>query len=120
MAVNPNLAKAFSPVFNLIDFWLWGHEHDLCIFEPYSMGPGQPLPTCRCVGASAVPMFPGTALSNNGTVFNHAYAIVTLENATLSINYYQFDSTEATPGDPPAPTALAYSDKAVGHAPQNP
>jgi hypothetical protein len=143
LAVNPNLAKAFSPVFNLIDFWLWGHEHDLCIFEPYSMGPGQPLPTCRCVGASAVPMFtpeatspsnlvippsesappqivPGTALSNNGTVFNHAYAIVTLENATLSINYYQFDSTEATPGDPPAPTALAYSDKAVGHAPQNP
>ncbi len=133
LAVNPNLAGAFSPVFNLIDFWLWGHEHDLCIFEPYSMGPGQPLPPGRCVGASAVPIFtpeatspanlvvppsesapprviPGTALANNGTVFNHAYAIVTVNNAALSIDYYQFDSTDATPGSPPAPTALAYSD----------
>jgi hypothetical protein len=133
LAVNPNLAGAFSPVFNLIDFWLWGHEHDLCIFQPYSMGPGQPLPPGRCVGASAVPIFtpaaplpanlaippsesappqiiPGTALADNGTVFNHAYAIVTVNNAALSIDYYQFDSTGATPGKPPAPTALAYSD----------
>jgi Calcineurin-like phosphoesterase len=133
LAVNPNLANAFSPVFKLIDFWLWGHEHDLCIFQQYSMGPGQPLPAGRCVGASAVPIFPpeagsptglvvppsesappqivtGTALGNNGTVFNHAYAIVTLDNAALSIDYYQFDSTDATPGNPPAPTALAYRD----------
>jgi len=133
LAVNPNLAGPFAPVFNLIDFWLWGHEHDLCIFQPYSMGPGQPLPAGRCVGASAVPVFPpeatappqlvlptsesappkivpGTALGDNGTVFNHCYAIMTLNHAALTINYYQFDSTDATPGNPPAPTPLAFSD----------
>jgi Calcineurin-like phosphoesterase len=136
LAVNQNLADAFSPVFNLIDFWLWGHEHDLCIFEPYSNAPGQPLPPGRCVGASAVPIFtpaaappeilvipecenarpqivPGTALANNGTVFNHAYAIATLTNAGITIDYYQVDSSDATPGKPPAPT-LVYSDKAAG------
>jgi hypothetical protein len=134
LAVNSNLANAFSPVFNLIDFWLWGHEHDLCIFEPYSMGPGQPLPAGRCVGASAVPVFTpeaaspanmvfpasesgppqiiaGTALGNNKTVFNHAYAIMTLTGAAIAIDYYQFDSTDATAGSPPAPTAPVYSEK---------
>jgi hypothetical protein len=136
LAVNPNLANPFASVFDLIDFWLWGHEHDLCIFAPYSMGPGQPLPPGRCIGASAVPVFTpeatspanlvippgesepprviqGTSLGDNGAVFNHAYAIVTVNNAALSIDYYQFDSTDATPGNPPAPTPLSYRDTAA-------
>jgi hypothetical protein len=134
LAVNSNLAAEFSPAFNLIDFWLWGHEHDLLIFEPYSMGPGQPLPAGRCVGASAVPVFlpeakapanlvipvsetappsiiPGTGLGNNGNVFNHAYAIVTVDQAALKIDYHQFDSTDATPGKPPAPPPPTYTDQ---------
>lgn len=120
--VNQKLADAFSSVFNLIDFWLWGHEHDLCIFEPYSNAAGQPFPAGRCVGASAAPMpypaparppetarpqiVPGTALGNNGAVLNHAYAIVTLKNAGITIDYYQVDSTDATP-------ALVYRDQAA-------
>jgi hypothetical protein len=125
MAVNPNLANAFAPVFNLIDMWLWGHEHTLCIFEPYANGPGQALPKGRCVGASAVPVYlsqaptapanlalppgaqaapqvvPGTTLGDNGTVFNYCYAIVRLNGPALTIDYYQVDSTNATPGNPP-------------------
>lgn len=137
LAVNPNLATAFSPVFPQIDFWLWGHEHNLCIFQPYTMAPGQPLPPGRCVGASAVPMFtpaspppsnlsippgetgppqiePNTELGNNGTVFNHSYALVTLNQASLTINYYQFDSTDATPGNPPAAVPMSFSDSVTG------
>ena len=100
LAVNRNLVSSFSTVFDLIDMWLWGHEHNLCIFEPYSNGPGQPLPKGRCVGASAVPMYlaqrpvappnlvvppgvdgpprivTGTALGDNGTVFNYCYAMM--------------------------------------------
>jgi hypothetical protein len=134
MAVNPNLVSALSPVFNLIDVWLWGHEHNLCIFEPYSNGPGQPLPKGRCIGASAVPMYlsqrpvappdlvvppgaagppqvvPGTSLGNNGTVFNYCYAIVNLAGPRLSIDYYQVDSTDATPGNPPPIGAPLYSE----------
>ncbi len=133
LAVNPKLANAFKPVFPLIDFWLWGHEHDLCIFEPYSMGPGEPLPVGRCIGASAVPDFipetaapnnlviptsesgpprivAGTELGDNKTVFNHSYAIMTLAQAGLTINYYQFDSTDATVGNPPALPPPTHSD----------
>ncbi|HEY1984331.1 MAG TPA: metallophosphoesterase [Terracidiphilus sp.] len=126
MAVNQNLVNAFSPVFDLIDIWLWGHEHALCIFEPYTNGPGQPLPKGRCVGASAVPMYlaqkpaappdlvipqgesgppkvvPGTGLGNNGTVFNYCYAIMRLQGPKLTIDYYEVDSTDAQPGNPPA------------------
>ncbi len=135
LAVNSNLADTFSSVFNLIDFWLWGHEHDLCIFQPYSMGPNQPLPTGRCVGASAVPIFevdapkpdpnlvfpssesgppqviPGTTSGSNGTVAFHSYAIIQLNNAGLTIDYYQLDSTDAKPGNPPPLTASLHTDQ---------
>ena len=133
LAVNPNLAGPFASVLSLIDLWLWGHEHDLCIFGPYSMGPAQQLPAGRCVGASAVPVFPpeptppsdlvippsesgppqivaGTALSDNGNVFNHAYAVMRLNKAALSVSYYQVDSTDATPGNPPPLTPVPFTD----------
>lgn len=125
LAVNPYLVNQFAGVFDLIDLWLWGHEHALCIFEPYANGPDQPLPKGRCVGASAVPMYlaqkpvpdpnlllppgvkgppqivPGTELGNNGTVFNYCYAIINLAGPKLSVDYYQVNSTDATPGNPP-------------------
>jgi hypothetical protein len=134
LAVNSNLVSSFSTVFNLIDLWLWGHEHNLCIFEPYSNGPGQPLPKGRCVGASAVPMYlaqkpvaapnlvvppgvngppqivKGTTLGDNGTVFNYCYAIMRLEGPKLSIDYYQVDSTDYQPGNPPPLTEPLYSE----------
>lgn len=133
MAVNPYLANAFTPVFDQIDLWLWGHEHWLCIFEPYSYG-GHPMPKGRCVGGSAVPVYlaqkpgadprlvpspgesgpprtvAGTDLGNNGTVFNYTYAILHLSGPKLSIDYYQVDSTDATPGNPPPLGAPLYSE----------
>ncbi len=134
MAVNQNLVNAFAPSFPLIDLWLWGHEHALCIFEPYSNGPGQPLPKGRCVGASAVPMYlaqkpvpppglvvpagvdgpprivDGTMLGDNGTVFNYCYAMMRLAGPKLSIDYYQVDSTDAQPGNPPPLAEPLYSE----------
>src|SRR5579863_97810 len=133
MAVNPNLVEAFAPVLPLIDMWLWGHEHALCIFEPYTNGPGQPLPKGRCIGASAVPIYlnqapvappdldvppgagppaviAGTGLGDNGTVFNYCYAMIRLAGPSLTIDYYQLDSTNATPGNPPPLGAPLYSE----------
>jgi len=125
LAINPNLVSGFSSVFDSIDLWLWGHEHDLCIFQPYANGPDQPLPRGRCIGASAVPVFTsqapkapvnlllpngasgppkiidGTALGNDGQVFNRCYAIISLRGGALSIDYYQANTTNATPGNPP-------------------
>ena len=134
LAVNPNLVNALAPVFHLIDVWLWGHEHNLCIFEPYSIGPGKPLPKGRCVGASAVPMYlaqkpvapanlvvpagvdgpprimAGTTLGDNGAVFNYCYAMMTLAGPKLTIDYYQVDSTDAQPGNPPPLAEPLYSE----------
>lgn len=125
LAVNPYLVNQFAGVFDLVDLWLWGHEHALCIFEPYSNGPVHPLPKGRCIGASAVPMYlaqrpvadpnlvlppgadgpprvvAGTDLGDNGTVFNYCYAIMTLTGPKMSVDYYQVNSTDATPGNPP-------------------
>lgn len=134
LAVNTNLAGAFAPVFGMIDLWLWGHEHNLCIFQPYTNGPGQPLPRGRCIGASAIPVFTsqapaappnllvpdgepgppqiieGTALGNDGQVFNSCYAMITLKGPNLKIDYYQVSAANATPGNPPAPGAPIYSE----------
>ncbi len=44
---------------------------------------------------------PGTELGDNGTVFNYCYAMMTLAGPKLSIDYYQVDSTDAGPGNPP-------------------
>ena len=134
MAVNQNLVNAFKPSFHFIDLWLWGHEHALCIFEPYSNGPSQPLPKGRCVGASAVPMYlaqrpvappnlavpagvdgpprivPGTELGDNGTVFNYCYAMMHLAGPKMTIDYYQVNSTDAQPGNPPPLGKPLYSE----------
>jgi hypothetical protein len=134
MAVNPYLVNQLGGVFNLVDLWLWGHEHNLCIFEPYSNGPHQPLPRGRCIGASAVPMYlsqrpvpdpnlllpagvdspprvvSGTELGHNGTVFNYCYAMMTLSGPKLKVDYYQVNSTDAKPGNPPPLEKPVYSE----------
>jgi hypothetical protein len=73
----------------------------------------------RCLGASAVPVFtnqqqyapdiglhtyqnaplptwnPSAILGNNGTDYNNAFAIMTLNNATATVNYYQVPLLQA-------------------------
>jgi predicted phosphodiesterase len=107
-AYNPNLFSNFQSVLSKVDIWFWGHEHTLAIYDPY-MG----LVRGRCVGASAVPVFtnqqqyaagtglltnqntplptwnPSAILGNNGTQYNNAFAIMTLNGASASVNYYQ-------------------------------
>jgi len=137
LPVNPRLAEMVAPVSELVDFWLWGHEHDLRIFEPYSFE-GKALPLGRCVGAGAVPVFlegreaqaaadpglflsspetgppqvvKGTELGNNGEVMNHAYAMLTLDGPALTIDYYQIDSTGASVKAPPPLEKIPFSDR---------
>lgn len=51
-AYNPSLFENFKDVLEQVEWWFWGHEHTLAVYQPY-MG----LRRGRCVGASAVPVF---------------------------------------------------------------
>jgi hypothetical protein len=107
-AYNPNLYSSFQNALPTVVLWFWGHEHTLALYEKY-MG----LQKGRCVGASAVPVFtdqqeyqpatglqtyqggnlpnwdPNAVLGNNGTDYNHAFAIMTLNGSAATVNYYQ-------------------------------
>src|ERR1700757_1321833 len=91
-----------------VAFWFWGHEHTLAIFDPY-----MDLQRGRCLGASAVPVFNDqqsysnaaglqtygggplptwntkAQLGNNGTSYNNCFAIMTLNGASASVDYYE-------------------------------
>lgn len=106
-AYNPSLLAIFQPVLENIEWWFWGHEHTLAIYDEY-LG----LKRGRCVGASAVPVFtdqqkyaPGAGLQtsmgaalptwnakgvlgNNGTQYDNCFAIMTLDGAAASVDYY--------------------------------
>jgi hypothetical protein len=107
-AYNPNLRSTFQAVTNQVEWWFWGHEHTLAIFDPY-MG----LKRGRCVGASAVPVFTdqqsytnasgletyGGAglpvwntkgqLGDNGTSYSNCFAVMTLSGSSANVDYYQ-------------------------------
>jgi predicted phosphodiesterase len=104
---NPNLYGVFKGVLTAVDVWLWGHEHTLAVYDQY-MGLGKG----RCIGASAIPVFTGqqsytpdgslhtfngtlptwqgaVQLGNDGTDYNHAFAMINLANATGNIDYFE-------------------------------
>lgn len=119
LAYNPKLYAAFQPFLADIALWLWGHEHNFEVFEPY-LG----LNKGRCIGAAAIPVLEeqnpygpigspdlqGQAalpaldpdvveLSLNGDkVYYHNYAILTLRETSggalpSRIDYYELDSS---------------------------
>jgi hypothetical protein len=123
LACNPNLLSVFGPHLNDVALWLWGHEHNLEIFNPY-LG----LAKGRCIGASAIPVLaaqnpyaPNPALDLQGQsdlpsldprvtflnvnpqgIYFHNYAIMELhspasEIKVSSIQYYQLDASNHGP-----------------------
>ncbi len=122
-AVNPHLSSAFAGLLDQVACWLWGHEHNLLIFNAYAG-----LKRGRCIGAGAIPalvgggeytpadglvipdgetgppsIVPGSQLKNNGVSYYHAYAILKLDGPAATLSYYQVDSADLVPGQvPPA------------------
>jgi predicted phosphodiesterase len=104
-SVNAHLKAQLDDMLPSVDVWLWGHEHDLVIYQPYQNV------LARCIGHGAfpvginephevkfpdVPMVADIPLGNNGTFVNHGYAIIDIDGADATIAYYQ-DSDEDTP-----------------------
>lgn len=114
IAFNPHLYQTFQHTFEQIELWLWGHEHNLVVYDPYMN-----LKRGRCIGASAFPVMEQekpyqTALNfnlqgmntsptlndqivlgvNSDGFYNHAYAIMLLEGMNAKVDYYQVDSID--------------------------
>ncbi|HUI57706.1 MAG TPA: metallophosphoesterase [Bryobacteraceae bacterium] len=104
-AVNDRLNQQVSPLLPNVDLWLWGHEHNLVIYEKY-MGI-----LARCIGHGAFPIglaeipktpkFPEVPvkpirLGDDGTFYNHGYVIMDLAGNSATLSYYQ-DSDEDEP-----------------------
>ena len=50
LAVNPRLYDAFADVLDQVALWMWGHEHNLIIYDEYAG-----LARGSCNGSAAVP-----------------------------------------------------------------
>jgi hypothetical protein len=106
-AYNPYLYAVFAPILPKVKWWFWGHEHTLGIFPSY-MG----LEKGRCVGASAVPVFadqqqyvaatglktlngtmptwdPKGVLGSSNNMYNNCFAMMTLNGASATVDYYE-------------------------------
>jgi hypothetical protein len=86
--------------------WFWGHEHNLCIYQPYSG-----LARGRCLGHGAIPVFAddnpyealdgidnppmlveGTKLAVAGQFYAHGFAMLKLgADGTAAAEYFQVD-----------------------------
>ena len=109
LAVNPIFMEAFEPVLSEIDVWLWGHEHNLAVFEPY-VG----LERGRCIGSGAIPvallwkpyetiddlvlpdgangppvMAEDCRLGHDGDHYHHAFCVLDIDGADGSMTYFQ-------------------------------
>ena len=104
MAVNSVLQRQLSPIFPTLTAWLWGHEHNLVIYEPYLGVLG------RCIGHGAVPVgidenlavkhaevpMKDLRLDKGEAFYVHGYAILDLDGPAATLGYYQ-DTDESTP-----------------------
>ncbi|HEX6370249.1 MAG TPA: metallophosphoesterase [Longimicrobium sp.] len=105
--VNPTLLRQFGNSLEKVVAWLWGHEHNLVIFDTVKSDTGAILPPGRLIGSSAYeetlledpyaqryPSVPASAvqLQKEKGYYWHGYAIATV-GENLQLDYYQFPSS---------------------------
>jgi len=93
-----------------VDSWLWGHEHDLVIFDKYDFKDAAgnvetSLTRGRCIGGSAFPVgnfeMPSepknadvsfnrqVALSKGGAFYQHCYTMIKFNGRQATVYYYE-------------------------------
>jgi hypothetical protein len=106
--INPVLLKQFGGALGKVAAWLWGHEHNLVIYDAVKTDDGRTLPPGRLIGSSAYEetkledpyeqKFPsvhatGVRLRNQKGYYWHGYAIATLSPEKIELDYFQFPSS---------------------------
>lgn len=97
---NEKFYEQVKGILGKTDLWLWGHEHDLFVFEPFMN-----LERGRCIGGSAFPVgnfeLPQTvknsdvlfnrqvALSKGKAFYQHCYVILKLREKQAIVSYYE-------------------------------
>src|SRR5262249_44106554 len=97
---NENLFNQLSSILPKVDLWLWGHEHDLVVFDEY-----KGLKRGRCIGGSAFPVgnfemptthvnpdvpFNKEVVLSKGTAFyQHCYTVIKLAGPGATVFYYE-------------------------------
>lgn len=105
-AYNVKLLETFGDSLKDVAAWFWGHEHNLCIYEPYGS-----LDKGRCIGHGAIPVYESTApyrpnpriphppalvaaggraveLPERDGVYGHGYVILELDGRDATARYY--------------------------------
>ena len=116
----PKHAQQIAPFFkNQQVIWLWGHEHRLAIFYPYQSTANHLTCYARCIGHGGMPLELASAaypspddpqlveywdnpslhperfptLSDGTQVGTNGFAVMTIQSATLTIEYLDADGT---------------------------
>ena len=126
--VNTGLWRQFGPCFgDQVSAWIWGHEHNLLIFEdnyrpadwpvdtPEATDTFKALPKGRCAGHSAIPVaqsegpyqrkYPVPTVSSDVQLgltdgwYNHGFQIMRLDGRgnPAELTYYQVAGADPTP-----------------------
>lgn len=109
--INSKLLRQLSPYAGDVALWLWGHEHNQVIYEPF-----KGFERGRCIGASAIPVWEDDALYtlNEKIVGEYApaklgfdiqlgieeksrryrlgYGLINIDGKTANETYYELDT----------------------------
>jgi len=106
-ACNPHLLASYGRFreagADRVAAWFWGHEHNLCIYQPYAG-----LQYGRCIGHGAIPVFEGdgpyevpgdlvdppqlidqTKLAMTNGVYAHGYVMIEFNGPVAKVGYFQ-------------------------------
>ena len=100
-SVNNKLLPQVQDILSKLTVWLWGHEHNLVIYEKYLGVLG------RCIGHGAfpvstkelkdppnpeVPIAKVTLASDDNGFYRHGYVIMKIDGASADLTYYQYNA----------------------------
>ncbi|MCC6858986.1 MAG: metallophosphoesterase [Bryobacterales bacterium] len=102
---NTRLYRQLGDLLPSVEYWFWGHEHDLVVFGEH-LG----LKRGRCVGHGAfpvgvdempsqpanpaVPVNPAFRLGKGTDCYHHGYAVMELDGPSAKVSYYQDSETD--------------------------
>jgi predicted phosphodiesterase len=104
-ALNQNLLPKFQDVLPKLAAWIWGHEHNMVIYQKYQGVLG------RCIGHGAFPVsnrstytdnFPDVPLedvhldADANDFYRHGYVLMKMNGPSANLQYIQFNADTGT------------------------